>query len=217
MADEADVIRLRNEFFRDGFYKVLLALALILVAFTLLVFASLYLFLSKPKPISFSVADNEWRILGPVSVEKSYLPTSDLLQWVSTALPASFNYDFINYTRQQKSMQHYFTPDGWSVYSDLLNNYANFNTVTAQKQFISANAASAPFILNQGLLKGRYAWWVQMPINISYSNADGGSKQQSVIFQVLVVRVPTLNNLEGVAIDNLIVFTKNANQARPNG
>lgn len=216
MNDEAfEVVRLRNDFFRDGFYKVMLALGLILVALSLLVITSLYLFLSKPSPIMFTVADNEWRILPPIPLDKPYLQTADLLQWVSQALPASFNYDFINYMNQLKKMQHYYTPEGWKKYLDLLNNYANFNTVQSEKQFISGTPLGAPFIVNQGLLQGRYAWWVQMPINVSYSNASGGGRQQNITFQLLVVRVPTLNNLDGVGIENILVYT--GNQAKPNG
>ena len=48
------------------------------------------------------------------------------------------------------------------------------------------------------------SWWVQMLININYS----GGYTQPLNLQVLIVRVPTLNNLYGVAIEN-IIFPEN--------
>lgn len=213
--EEVQVVRLRNDFYRDGFYKVLLALAILIMAIVLLTLLSVYLFLFKPPPVNFK-ADNEWRLLPPVPLDQPYLTTPDLIQWVTEALPASFNYDFINYTSQLKDKAQYFTPNGWKKFLDQINTYANYNDIQTQKLFLNASAAGAPFVLNQGLLEGKYGWWVQMPIIIRVISIDKNYPQHLVI-QALVVRVPTLNNLDGVGIDNIIVSKGKGEQVLING
>lgn len=213
--EELRVVRLRDDFYRDGFFKVVLSLFLIILAIILLLVGSLDLHLTKPSPVKF-VVGKEWRVLSTVPVDQPYLNTADLIQWVSTALPAALTYDFLHYTYQLKLSQQYFTINGWKRFSDILNVYANYNTITNTKIFISGTPAGAPFILNQGLLQGKYAWWVQMPIDIS-SMSYNTSATNLVVFQVLVVRMPTDNNLDGVAIDNILVSKSNGNQANANG
>lgn len=198
--EESQVICLRRDFNRDGFRKILFILGVFIVVIILLTATSIYLLLDKPAPVKFST-DNEWRIVKPVPVEQPYLAQSDLIQWVSSALPGLFNYDFINYKDELQKNEHYFTENGWKKFLALLNGYAAYTKVANAKLFINGSAEGAPFILNQGLLEGRYSWWVQMPVNINYS----GGYSQALDLQVLVVRVSTLDNLYGVAIENILI------------
>jgi intracellular multiplication protein IcmL len=151
----------------------------------------------------------------PLSVP--YVSTPDLLQWTSDAVSTVFTLDFVNYEQELKSYTPYFTPDGWQKFLAQVNIFANFNTIQNQKLFLISGLAGAPYIIKQGLLQGVYGWWIQMPIKLSYSSAGGGNTQQLTV-QALVVRVPTLNNLRGVAIENMIVTKAAAdNIGNPNG
>ena len=67
------------------------------------------------------------------------------------------------------------------------------------------------FSKNEDSLKGIYGWWIQMPVNLSYSSAEKGSTLPLVI-QVLVVRVSTQNNLSGVAIENMKITKGSGDQ-----
>jgi intracellular multiplication protein IcmL len=202
--DELQTIRLRNDFYRDGFNKVLLALLMILAAIILLGFISVYLFIQKPEPVTF-VTDNEWRVVPPVPVDQPYLINADLLQWVSNTVPKLFIFDFISYTNQLKALRQYFTANGWKKYLALVDTYANVNTVQGTKLFINASPAAGPVIFNQGILpEGEFGWWIQMPLNINYSS-NTRKDETDITLKALVIRVPTLNNLSGVAIDNIIV------------
>ena len=138
------------------------------------------------------------------------------MQWVSDALPRVFQYDFNHYNDQLKVASQYFTVEGWKVFLNQLNNYVNYNNVQTYKMFVSGIPASAPFVLNQGLILGRYGWWVQMPLTIKYFGSNRNSTQVLTL-QVLVVRVPTLNNLSGVGIDNVIVEKNASNAPAGNG
>lgn len=201
--EEQQVIRLRNDFYRDGFTKVLVALSMIIAAISLLIAASIYLVVAKPAPVFFPT-DNEWRVVPPIPLDQPYLSTADLTQWVSQTLPAVFNYDFLHYMASYKNNQQYFTQNGFSKYAAILNIYASYGLVSQRKLFVSAAPDGAPFIVNQGLLDGRYSWWLQMPLVIHFGSLDRGYSQ-NVTLQILVVREPTLNNLWGVVIDNMVI------------
>lgn len=197
------VIELRDDFYRDSFTKVTWLIVSMLTAVFLLLTASAYLFFKKPAPVVFPVSA-EWRIQADVPLDQAYLSIPEVLQWTSDSLRKAFVYDFNNYSEQLQKASKYFTPDGWNIFLNQLNNYANYNNVQTNKLFVNGVPAGAPYILNQGILNGRYAWWVQMPLDINYVK-NSITTTRSLTLQLLVVRVPTLNNLMGVGIDNVIV------------
>lgn len=205
--EELPVVQLQKDFYRDGFNKLLLVIAGFIFVVGLLGLISLRLYLEKPAPQTFPV-DSEWRVQPAVPLSQPYLSTPDLLQWVSDSIQKAFVLDFYNYNDQLKHASQFFTQNGWQTFVNQLNIYANYNNVQAYKMFINATPTSAPIILQQGLLSGVYGWWVQMPIEVNFASYTKASKQ-SLLLQILVVRVSTLNNLSGVGIENVIVANKN--------
>ncbi len=199
-----DVVRLKSDFYRDGHHKIVLCLGLIITAIVLLIASCIYLYVTKPPPVYF-LTDKEWRVLPPVPVELPHLSPANLLQWVGNVMMSAFNYDFVNYKDQVQENRFYFTDNGWLAFQGMLNNYASDDIVNVHKTFTNGAPAGAPFIINEGLLENRYAWWVQIPMTITHTSvaAEVSTSSKQATFQLLVVRVPTLNNIYGVAIDNI--------------
>lgn len=212
--EELQVVRLQTEFYRDGFLKVIITLIMVLIAIGSLVALSAYLYLSKPKPVYFAT-DNEMRVMAPVPLDKPYLSDADLLQWVAHAMPIAFTYDFLNYQHEQQDVVQYFTPKGLQNLQGQLNNYhIDFNSLRTARLFVNARLAAAPIILNQGILpEGKYAWKVQISMNVSYSSGV----ERSLVIVALVVRIPTLDNLYGVGIDDMTITEAQGNQVKTNG
>ena len=207
MNEEAfQVVDIQDDFYREGFGKLMFVLTSLLIAMSLLIAVSVYLYLNQPPPKTFHV-EKEWRVQAPVPLNQPYLTTPELLQWVSDVLPRAFMFDFINYNDQLKTISPYFTKEGWKIFLNQLNIYANYNKVQSYKMFVTAVPAGAPFIFNQGPVQetGVYGWWVQMPLTLTYASFSG-SNAQTLSLQVLVVRVSTLNNLNGVGINNVLVL-----------
>lgn len=203
MEEEIVEITLKDHFYQDSFNKVLTIIVSIVIAIVLLLGLVVYVYMQKPTPVHF-VVGNEWRVQPDVPINSPYLSTADVVQWVSEVLPQAFHFDFVNYNNQLQDASRFFTDDGWKVFLNQLNIYANYNNVQSYKLFIAGTPAGAPYILNQGLLSGRYAWWVQLPMTITYKGLNP-QPEKDITLQVLVVRVPTLNNLSGVGIENVIV------------
>lgn len=207
MAEEGlTVVRIHEDFYRDNFRKVILVIVLAVISILLVAAASLYLFLSKPPPVTFMVA-KEWRVQAPVPLDQPYLADADVLQWVSNIIPRSFELDFLHYNQQLEGIKQYFTESGYEVFLNQLKNRFDKNELVKNKMFVNSEPTAAPFFINQGILTGRYAWWVQIPIKISYA----GMKifpEAMLTLQVLVVRTDTSDNLTGILIDNVIVDAK---------
>lgn len=210
MADESTTeLTWHDDFYHDRFTGVVLIILGVLIALSLLVLTSVSLYITKPPPTIFHVA-SDWRVQAPVPLEQPYLPMPDLLQWVTGVVPGAFSIDFLNYTDQLKASQGYFTENGWSVFMSQLNNYVDQAKLTSNRQFVNCLPTGAPFVINQGVLSGRYAWWIQLPVVLSFAGAVR-SANIPLTLQLLVVRVPTDNNLMGVAIDNVIVPQEGGN------
>lgn len=209
MAEEPQIVELRTDFYTDSFGKVIFVILGLLLAIAALVALAVYLHIHKPEPVAFNVGD-EWRIQDAVPLDKPYLSDSELLQWVSNVFLTVFTFDFVHYNDQLSVYQTYFTDNGWGVFLNHLNTYANYNNVQMYRMFITSAPTGAPYIINQNLLNGRYAWWVQLPIRIKYSGYHP-TPSMALTLQVLVTRVSTMNNLAGVGIDNVIVTQNKTN------
>ena len=204
MEEETGTLDLRDGFYRDSIGKVVFVLVSMGLSVFIIVCLSAYLLLNKPAPIVFPV-EAEMRVMKPVPLNQPYLSTPDMLQWVADVFPQAFTLDFNHYNDQLQKYSQYFTTSGWEAFVNQLNIYANYNNVQAYKLFVTATPSSAPYVLRDGVLpdSGKYGWWVQVPVTIKY---DGFKPPPAVnmTFQLLVVRVPTLNNLTGVGIENVI-------------
>lgn len=196
------VVRLEDNYYRDSFGKVIFVIFALSVSVVFLAGISVYTYMNQPPPITFRVA-GEWRVMASVPVQQPYLSEPDLLQWVSEVIPNAFNLDFLNMDSQLEDLRQYFTDNGYQVFLNQLKNYADKSMVQPYKMFVHGKPTRAPVILNQGVLSGRYAWWVQIPVNISYAGARD-MPDVNLTLQVLVVRTETTNNLTGILIDNVI-------------
>ena len=70
----------------------------------------------------------------------------------------------------------------------------------------SSVATGAPVILDQGVINGRYAWKVQMPLLVTYQSSTE-QIQQSLIITMVVSRVPTVDMPRGIAIVSFVAAT----------
>lgn len=209
--EELETSILRDDFYRDSFMRVVMVILGLLVSMSGLLAVSLYIHLNKPKPVLFGV-DSEWRIQPSVALDQPYISLADLNQWVVNALSRSFTLDFLNYNDQLENAKQFFTDEGWKVFLNQLNIYANYNNVQANKVFVSGTPAGAPSLINQGLTGGRFGWIVEIPYTLSYAGFNP-PPSRTITLSLLIVRVSTLNNLSGVAIDNIVVKADTGKQA----
>ena len=160
--------------------------------------------------------DSEWRIQAPVDIQEPYLSEGELMQWVSNAVSRFFVVDFLHMDEQLANLKGLFTDNGYQVFLNQFNNIIDRTQVITDKLFVSNEITGAPILTNEGLMSGRYAWFVQIPIKITYSGFKE-APSKLIKLTLWVVRTDTSDNLTGVAIDNVIVENGNGMMTVSNG
>lgn len=204
MAEDAlTTVAMRNDFYRDGQRKIMLALLMSIVMNFILGSLLVYLLTHPPAPKYFATSING-RITPLYPLNEPNQSDSAVLQWANQAAIAAFTYNFVNYREELQASSGFFTADGWSQFLNALEQSNNLDAVKAKKLIVSAVATRAPIILQKGILNGRYSWRVQMPILVTYQSASEFSQQNNVV-TMLITRVSTLNSPRGIGISQFVV------------
>jgi intracellular multiplication protein IcmL len=211
MADDAlELVKLRNNFYRDNYRRVVGALLIMLVIIVALVGTVFYQLSTRPEPRYFATS-SDGRITPIYALNDPVVNTEDLLQWAVRAAVAANCYNFVDYREKLQQVQNYFTPDGWKYFETALQGARTLETVIAKKLVVSAVATGTPVIIDQGVINGRYAWKVQLPLLVTYQSPNELT-QQPVMATMIVTRVPTLNVPRGIAIASFVESITSAQQ-----
>jgi len=201
--DALIAVAMRNSFYRDGQRKVMIILLLSILCNFVLAGILTYIFTHPPEPKYFATSISG-RITPLVALNEPNQSDSAVLQWANQAAIAAFSYNFVNYRTELQASSGFFTAEGWDQFLKALEDSNNLLAVKAKKLIVSAVATKAPVILQKGLLNGRYAWRVQMPLLVTYQSASEFSQQNNVV-TVLISRVSTLNSPRGIGISQFVV------------
>lgn len=204
MAEDAlTMVALRNNFYRDGQRRLVLALLLSILVNLIMVVFTVYLLTHPPAPKYFATSING-RITPLYPLNEPNQSDSAVLQWANQAAIAAFTYNFVNYRDELQASSGFFTAEGWNQFLTALQQSNNLDAVKAKKLIVSAVATRAPIILQKGILNGTYSWRVQMPILVTYQSASEFSQQNNVV-TMLITRISTLNSPRGIGIAQFIV------------
>ena len=197
MTDDAlTVVTLRNQFYQDGQRKITVTLLISVISNVLLAMMLGYIVTHPPAPKYFATSIN-----GRIT---PLFGLNEPNQWSNQAAIAAFTYNFVNYRAELQASSGFFTSVGWTQFLTALESSNNLDAVKAKKLIVSAVATRAPIILQKGVLNGRYAWRVQMPILVTYQSASEFSQQNNVV-TMLITRVSTLNSPRGIGISQFVV------------
>ena len=201
--DALNLVILRNIFYKDGYKRVLFAVLLLLVMDVMLGYYIVYKYFSPPKPQYFA-ATASGRILKSYSLVDPVLSDQQVLQWTSVAVRRIYQIDFVHWHNQLQIASNYFTSAGWRYFSDALTKSNNLNTIKSLKMVSSISITGSPKIIEKDIISGRYAWKVEVPVQVLYQNNSSPSIRQQFGITLIVVRVPVVNNPDRIAINNFI-------------
>lgn len=212
MADEAlELVRLRNNFYRDNYRRIILALLVLLIVDVVLVGMVFYQIANRPDPKYFATS-SDGRITPLYPLDEPMIAPSELLQWAHRSAIAAYTYNFVNYREAFQNLQNDFTGDGWQWFQQALQGARTLETVIAKKLVVSAVATGTPVILEQGVVGGRYAWKVQMPLLVTYQSPNEQT-QQPVTVAMIISRVPTVDMPKGIAVVSFIASTASSSSS----
>ena len=206
MVDDAvELVRLRNNFYRDNYRRLVGSLMVLLVVVVALVGVVFYQIANRPEPKYFATTV-DGRIMQLFSLSEAMLSPGELLQWAHGASVSAYTYNFVNYRDAMQQLQNQFTADGWRYYEDALRTARTLEMVIAKKLVVSAVATGTPVILDQAVVSGRYSWKVQIPLLVTYQSPNEQT-QQAMIVTMIVSRVPTVDMPKGIAIVSFVSST----------
>tara|TARA_Y200000002_G_C22688659_1_gene667124 strand:+ start:4275 stop:4892 length:618 start_codon:yes stop_codon:yes gene_type:complete len=205
MSDDAfKTMVLRNEYYRDGFRRLVIVVALLAVALVVLLAALYQEVASTPQPRYFATSPNG--MIVPVHpLDQKVFSNAEVLEWATETVLRGFSYDFVNYRSQLQDVAKNFTGLGWRRFRKALDDSRELETIIQQKAVMTALPAGAPQIKNQGRQAGRYSWMIEIPVVLKIQGPISITQPLKVFLQV--TRVSLENNPKGVAISQFVATT----------
>lgn len=198
-----ELVRFRNYFYRDGYRKSMTALLMSLLVNFILLGLVVFQFLTKPAPVYFATQTNGSLIeIQPLT--EPLIAQETLLTWATRAAVTAYSFNFVDWQNDLNNAQQYFTATGFKNFVDALKASGNLDTVVAKRLVVQATVVDVPRIIQQGLIQGRYAWKIQIPMLVKYTSASEDLRQP-ILVTILVARVPTTQYPQGIAIAQFVV------------
>jgi len=193
----------RNEFYRDG-YRTLLRIAVIEAMIILALVGAMYFVIDVHQPENRYFATTEdGRLVPMVALSEPNLSIPALMSWSAQAATEVMTFGFNDYKRRLQQASRNFTRLGWVSFTSALEKSRIIEMVEANGQVVSAAPASAPILIQEGVVNGRYQWQVQVPLVVTYQ-AGSSVRDDKMLVTLLLVRVPKLESPNGVGIEQWI-------------
>ena len=189
----------RNEYYKDGF-RNLLKIAFVegVVIVGLIMALLFFMYTTKPQDRYFATTA-DGRIMKMTPLNEPNMNPAALMSWVAQAATEVMTFGFHDYRRRLSEAQAHFTRRGWESFTQALTRSRILEMVEQNQQVVTAVPRSAPTLLQEGIVKGKYRWYVQLPLLVTYKSG-AQSRAEKLNIRIAVERVPTLENASGVGI-----------------
>ncbi len=193
-------VMMRNDFYSDG-YKTMRLVAFIQFLVVVAVIVGVVYFVNshKTEHVYFATTD-DGRMVTIVPINRPNLTTPALMSWAAQASTEVMTFGYHDYRRRLNESSRHFTRIGWDSFMSALDKARIIEMVENQQMVVTSSPRSAPIILSEGVVNGRYQWVIQLPISVSYQ-AAGKNKAEKFLIDLTIVRVPQLENPNGVGIE----------------
>lgn len=194
---------IRNDFYRDG-YRTLLKIAIIQVLIIVgLILAMYYVIqVNQPKDRYFATT-SDGRLVPMVALNEPNLSTPALMSWAAQAATEVMTFGYHDFRRRLQEASRNFTRIGWASFTTALETSRIMEMVEANQYVVNAAPTSAPVLLEEGVVDGRYQWRIEVPIVVTYQ-AGAQKRADNYILTLLIVRVSKLESPNGVGIEQWV-------------
>ncbi len=200
----------RNEFYRDSFRKMMgVAVLEAVTILALLITLVSYINGAKSQDHYFATTA-DGRIMQLVPLELPNMGTSALLSWAAQAGSEVMTFGFHDYQRRLQYSSRFFTRHGWDTFTAALQQSRVIESVETLQQVVSAQPRSAPILTQEGMFNGKYRWVVDLPLTVKYQSGQN-SRIDNLVVKLVIDRVPSLENPNGVGIEQWVATTNTTN------
>lgn len=159
--------------------------------------------LIRPEPVYFA-ATSDGQVIEMRALDDPLQTENQITNWTSNAVTEAFTMDFVNFREQIAQSQALFTQPGFNAFTEALVESGNLESIQENRYVVSATLNGTPRIVREGVSGGRYAWRIRVPVIIGYESAEQ-TRNQTRDAVVTVVRMPTTEKPEGVALHQIIM------------
>ncbi len=161
-----------------------------------------YLSMQKPD-VKYYATTRSGMDIPMVAMSTPLVTPQYILEWSSIATRKVLNLNFSSIDTDIENARPYFTGNGYSAFTNVLKNSGLFQDVVQKHLIISAVAGRA-IITGTGVANGKYFWNVQIPLLETIQTAST-TVSHNLVANLRVSRVPSLESVQGVAIDNFSI------------
>ena len=197
---------IRNEFYRDGFrnmMRIVIAESIIIVV--LILTFIVYMNASKSQDRYFATTA-DGRIMQLVPLDRPNMVTSALLSWAAQSAVEVMTFGFHDYQRRMQNASRNFTRHGWETFTSALQKSRIMESIDVGQQVVTAHPRSTPILKEESIRNGKYRWVVDLPLNVSYQSGNA-TRHDSLMLRMVIERVPSLENPNGVGIEQWIAMS----------
>ena len=196
-------VLVRNEFYRDGYrlwQRVAAFQAIAIIALVAVVF--FFVTTTKTENVYFATTE-DGRLIPMVALSEPNLGKQALASWAAQSATEVMTFGFHDYRKRLQEASRNFTRTGWASFTTALDKSRIIETVSQNQQVVTASPTSAPVIIQEGIVNGRYQWTLELPMSVAYQ-AGSQSRTDNLLITMVVVRVPKLESPNGVGIEQWI-------------
>jgi intracellular multiplication protein IcmL len=211
--DPGELVRLRNNFYRDNYRRAMVILLCSILMNVVLATGATFLALHKPEPRYFAT-NRDGTIIQLLPLNQPLHSDADIRDWATRAALAAMSYDFLNYRTQLQASAQYFTDDAFTTYLKALKDSGNMELLTTKRLVSQPFSEGVPIVLAQGMIGDRYAWKVKVPIAVRYVSSSQTQISHYMV-TMTITRVSTLDTPQGILIASFVTDTTGTSPGGP--
>jgi len=203
LKDAVDTILTRNAFYRDG-YRLLLRISIIQgLVIVLLVAAILAMLLSMETRHIYFATTADGRIIRVVPLNEPLRSRADVVSWAAGKSQEIMRFGYSDFRQRLQQASTNFTQTGWESFTKAMREARIIEAVEARKLTVSMDIEGAPEVKLAAEKDGIFTWYLHFPVTIRF---DGNDPPAPIFATLLlqIVRVSTLQNAEGISIEQWI-------------
>ena len=148
-------------------------------------------------------ATEHGRITPLVGLDRPYRTPADVIQTARDTVTKSFTLDFGHWQGELEDVRPRYDRNGFKSFLAALAGSGILEQVKAKRMDVTATTGTG-VLAKDGIEDGEFVWYVEMPLELKLNGQTTDMPAQRFKATVRVVRIPTLDNVEGIAVGQLI-------------
>ncbi len=143
-----------------------------------------------------------------VPMETTHKSYEEIREWLIEAVGQAMSFDYQAAESQVILIENKFSPAALDQYKEFIESTRVKEKVLAMRGRISSYVTESPSLINEGAVEGRYRWLFDVPLFVSFMEADARSaatantETYSIKLRIQIGRVNPDVQPEGLIIEN---------------